>query len=1756
MDGSTSSSGSQKRFISSNESSPQSDPQSTSIPLEETTTGSSKLRSSGLFQRQLYALLWKNYITRRVHYVSTFFEIVGPLLLPLFVCMIYSSVKFSNSEGDKPKISSPKFLGPIIYKNPVLSVFFKKEDLYENILDNGILQNKPIFRQILFTPDNAETRSLLSSISPDGTLLKPLADESQMIEKMHLEMESLSRYNVLGIVFHDLSFTDAQLSYTIYFQSDKESSNFIASKFPTKFNQVPSSVEQIDFYYAFVEAMANINQLFVSQSCIKNRKLDTECLFPKSSKRIDLYKMPYPKYLNPQTQNSFSVFDWIGLLTTLGYVLVCAMIVKRITDEKESQVKEMLRMIGMSDIVFWTSHYLNYLLFIILQAFVLIFIFYNLEVPIITNSSEIIIFGFLLIYGTQLILFSMTITTIFNRPVLAIIVTVIIWILCSTVIFRFLMPSLSTGEVIQKNPIRFLTSMTPMASFIWFFSILGDLESKTNSGLQFKNIHTTISVFGDFNVISVVEAILLSYILYFFLIFYLDNVWPFQPGVPKSPFFIFQPSYWFPKESIISDNMPETNANVHERDPLLKPKIQLQNVCKKFKTFGTNQFMAVDHLWLNIYENQLTVLLGHNGAGKTTTMNMITGMFRSTSGSIYVNRYNVFTHTNKARRSIGLCPQENVYFNELSVAQHLKLYAMLKNYPLKLLNKEINYVLELLALQDKKHVRASQLSGGMKRKLALGIAMVGGTETLILDEPTSGMDPEARRVIWDLLISLRRHRTILLTTHYMEEADVLADRIAIMNEGKLRCSGSPLFLKNAFGTGYRIRIAKSEGFNSSKFISVLQKYVSTAKLISEVETEVVYSLEGEKTELLQKFPLLFDDIEKNKVNYAIESCGLSYTTLEDVFLTVGADINVNHNQNEGKRSTYDATDAEKSIHLTSQDELVTGLPLITLQIYALICKRFNFARRYLTMLVFQLLIPASIIALALYVERKIRSANEMKTLNFNVKDLYGENTETVYSGSATFQNDFLAVNSKYGAKTQFIDESADMDTWFLDRGTQSLVDYIHNNLYGLDMRKVNPQIWFNNEQYHSAPLALLVYFETFLRSVLPSQIKDKSFIKVSGIPVYRKTDSQTEDLALLTISWVITCLIFIPIAFPFLASSYILYPIREQASKSKLIQLMTGLSPTLFWMSNFMFDMLTHLFATSILYLVIWIFDDGRGIFDDSSNAGSALFLMILFFGLSTIPVTYGFSYFFTSPVSGFTFMTILYLAFGFIANLIFSIMNILINYARFDLPFGWIEPVLVVIRGVPIFSMLYGYQKIYLLSSMTKFCKSIRDVELICSSLSNSTPSMITGCCPELCGSRCFSNENAYSYNDIGAGKELIYLVASGTSFFLFMILFEAYKLQILKIFSSFTDIFIRSKSLVLTPKQSIKMVALDSDVDAEKDRIQEEVENRNFTDLLTVYNLRKRYGNFTAVDKISFGVRPDECFGFLGVNGAGKTTTFSMLTGDFAPTSGNAFIKNGKYSLLKKLSKFQRNVGYCPQFDALLGKLTGEETLYLFARLRGVPYKSLKRDIDSLIKMVGLEEHYRKSTENYSGGNRRKLSIAIALIGSPSLIFLDEPSAGVDPAARRKIWQTLGFIKRNLNSSIVLTSHSMEECEALCSRIVIMVNGKFKCLGSTQHLRHKYGQGYSVTIRLKREHESDNAYLNEVMDKVVEYLPSALLKDYHQCLIHYHITDTEATWAGIFSQMSKLNEMFKFEDYFVSDTTLEQIFIMFARHQDKTPI
>ncbi len=286
-------------------------------------------------------------------------------------------------------------------------------------------------------------------------------------------------------------------------------------------------------------------------------------------------------------------------------------------------------------------------------------------------------------------------------------------------------------------------------------------------------------------------------------------------------------------------------------------------------------------------------------------------------------------------------------------------------------------------------------------------------------------------------------------------------------------------------------------------------------------------------------------------------------------------------------------------------------------------------------------------------------------------------------------------------------------------------------------------------------------------------------------------------------------------------------------------------------------------------------------------------------------------------------------------------------------------------------------------------------------------------------------------------------------------------------------------------------------------------------------------------------------ECFGLIGVNGAGKTTTFKMITGDIGITGGDVEV-NG-FSVSKQIERVHKSIGYCPQFDALMPLLTAREHLMFFARLRGIPEANVFRVSEWAMNKVGLNVFADRISADFSGGNKRKLSTAIALVGDPSVVCLDEPTSGMDAKARRLLWNDiLNLIKEN--RIVILTSHSMEECEALCTRLVIMVNGQFKCLGSPQHLKTKFGNGYKLGVRLNEESQSDR-----LLKFMSTSFPSSQINETHRNLFEFILPFSDNKLSKVFGLIEKHRESLNIKDYSVSQSSLDQVFVNFAKEQNE---
>eukprot|EP00658_Telonema_sp_P-2_P085616 TRINITY_DN9798_c0_g1_i2.p1 TRINITY_DN9798_c0_g1~~TRINITY_DN9798_c0_g1_i2.p1 ORF type:complete len:274 (-),score=50.70 TRINITY_DN9798_c0_g1_i2:220-1041(-) len=265
------------------------------------------------------------------------------------------------------------------------------------------------------------------------------------------------------------------------------------------------------------------------------------------------------------------------------------------------------------------------------------------------------------------------------------------------------------------------------------------------------------------------------------------------------------------------------------------------------------------------------------------------------------------------------------------------------------------------------------------------------------------------------------------------------------------------------------------------------------------------------------------------------------------------------------------------------------------------------------------------------------------------------------------------------------------------------------------------------------------------------------------------------------------------------------------------------------------------------------------------------------------------------------------------------------------------------------------------------------------------------------------------------------------------------------------------------------------------------------------------------------------------------------AMLTGEFVPTSGSATLAG--YDSVTQKRQVYRNLGFCPQYDALFEKLTAREHLLLYAAIRGVPKSHRSEVVGRIVRDLDLTDLENKLAGSYSGGNRRKLSVAIALIGDPAMIFLDEPSTGMDPVARRFMW---GVISRNMaGRSVILTTHSMEEAEALCRRIGIMVGGRLRwCIGSAQRLKSRFGTGYTVEARPKQD--ASMATMEQCL--LAKFDQSNKLESQGgQLRVQVPVLSVSGL-GDLFCQLESVKEELGIESYSVGQTTLEQVFLSHA--------
>lgn len=449
-----------------------------------------------------------------------------------------------------------------------------------------------------------------------------------------------------------------------------------------------------------------------------------------------------------------------------------------------------------------------------------------------------------------------------------------------------------------------------------------------------------------------------TFFLWFVLAIYFDNIIPNAMGVRKSVLYFLNPRYWTGnggqkvKEGGVcscfissqhEENSTPDDEDVLEEENTVKQQltqgvvdaniaVQIHGIAKTYPgTFNigccckckrSTPYHAVKGLWVNFTKDQLFCLLGPNGAGKTTAINCLTGITPVTDGDALIYGHSVRSSTGMSniRKLIGVCPQFDILWDALSGQEHLELFASIKGLSPASIKSITQTSLAEVRLMDAAKVRAGSYSGGMKRRLSVAIALIGDPKLVILDEPTTGMDPITRRHVWDIIENAKRGRAIVLTTHSMEEADILSDRIGIMAKGRLRCIGTSIRLKSRFGTGFIANIsfygnniehgpANGDDISATHREAVKQFFKNHLDVVPKEENNnfLTYVIPHEREALLTNF---FSELQDREEEFGISDIQLGLTTLEEVFLNIAKQAELESAAAEGSLVTLSLTSGE------------------------------------------------------------------------------------------------------------------------------------------------------------------------------------------------------------------------------------------------------------------------------------------------------------------------------------------------------------------------------------------------------------------------------------------------------------------------------------------------------------------------------------------------------------------------------------------------------------------------------------------------------------------------------------------------------------------------------------------------------------------------------------------------------------------------------------------------------------------------------
>ncbi|XP_001355735.4 ATP-binding cassette sub-family A member 3 [Drosophila pseudoobscura] len=1405
----------------------------------------------------------------------------------------------------------------------------------------------------------------------------------------------------------------------------------------------------------------------------------------------------------------------LALLFIIGFLFPCQILIYQVVSEKHSQLRLFMINMNIGNTIHFISWYMKgvfYTLFTSLLITVICKVHWRNDYGVLTETPWHILLLIVVSYSLASNAFAMMISAFFKHPLNAVHVLTVLWIITYMPFF-----------VLWNNPehelriIRYLSYALPNCVLAKVIETLVERELIFHKEWYDRGFELIFAT-EPMSVTKSSWVFAAAALVYCIIGLYMD-MWnatemankgmkrSSRAGSMPDDFQNERPKSFTHQGTTIGVN----STKIYEVEPSHRRfKLKIRKLCKRF---GSSDHPALNLFTWNVYENEVTILMGHNGCGKTTLLRILAGLLNPNRGSVMISTHDIETERMAASAELGVAFNDDLLLLDLSVIDHIHFVCQVRGmHERGQIVAQANFYMQAMKITHLKTRKVRHLSAPERCLFSVCCAFLGDCSIVLIDDIHSDLDKPTQSLIWALINEEKSRRTIILVTNSTALAETMADRLAIMANGELKCTGTRTFLKNMYGHGYRLTCVKGKNCNVTKLYTMLSSYMPHLAIESDIGLKVTFVLENKYED---QFTSLLDELEQNMEQLNVVSFRIRDTSMEEIFLRFGCE----QNDQEGDGQMINnhsivVEDYYAMLEDVGHKGKLTGRRLFVLHMWALLYKRWIVARRSWSLGIVDALVLTVALVCTFSATLLYGKNFKLLPLTFNLTSLH-----TIEAFAEIITQESKNVHGMYGFYTELL-YWYDGHVHILNKDMNGKSHLLNNNefsqnvnfrqMFGATFSEKMVTAWFNNIPLHTAAYSL----NTVHNAVARQTFDEEATIDVTLWPMPFQTNLNTFTQSPLSLGSLLA--INITFVVSFVWPSISMFLIRERASTMKKQQLLAGARLHTFWLCYILFDLM--LLSVLVICVIICV----AGYVHPHHDVLFYFYLSVTLglLGLAVMLSTYLVSELIRDPLHGFVLICV----WNSLGILLF---NIVVSNDIGNLP-DWFQYHIQYTSAEMVFKlfMIHEY-KLYCSDPDVKF---VSTKVLHCNSLPN--------CCTTY----------HYLMKDLGIAFEFSMMMLN---ILLLVIFLEATEFYTVLAYG-FCRHRIPEECRIpedTSSRPTLKDApAVDASVITERHHIDQMKQSDREEYSLIIRSLGKRHKKRYIIEGLNLRIGKTECVSLNGYNTSGKTTLLKLLVHETRATCGRIWV--GGYSMARQRVQCYRRLGYCPQNDTLPGEFTPMELMYIQALLQGHYRHTAKEVSEGLIRMMGLQSCCNLPIQFCTTGQWRRLHFALAILGSPAFICVDGVPAGIDPAGKRTIFTITAFMQSR-GSSFLYTSLLPLDSERLCHRTPVLYDGQLWAIGCYKELSDNYRDGYQVEVRFKRKANPSVSLSRSTWNRIGQIpmsphkkLSSFMELKFHGATLHdeqsdsmiFHLPLESTSFSHIFLSLRKDTFELNIEDFFIT--------------------